>query len=301
VLDAAAEKGSVFDARDPVEARRRYDATTAIFAPATPALDSVEDGALPGPEGEIPVRIYRPRASAAVGLPVLAFFHGGGWVFGGLDSHDAVCRILAHEAGALTVSVDYRLAPEHAFPAAYEDCLAATRWLLANAGELGGDARRLAVAGDSAGGNLAAAACLALRDRPRRPVFQLLVYPATDMAADSDSHRAFADGYLLTRAAIAWCLERYLRGGNADDVCASPLRAQDLAGAAPALVQTAEFDPLRDEGKAYADKLAAAGVPVTHTCYAGMIHGFVRMGALVDAAGEALSEGAAALRRAFAS
>ena len=302
VLAATAVNASVFEVRDPAEARRRYDAGTAVFAPATPPLDHVADDVLPGPAGPLPIRIYRPRGLGARLLPTVAFFHGGGWVFGNRDSHDAVCRILAHQAGALVVSLDYRLAPEHKFPAAFDDCVAATRWLLAQAGELGGDAARVAVAGDSAGGNLAAATCLALRDAGGpAPVFQLLIYPAVDLAADSDSHRAFADGYLLTAKAIAWCTDSYLAGAEeVSDWRASPLRAANHRGLPPALVQTAEFDPLRDEGLAYARRLEAAGVRTSHTRYAGMIHGFLRMGRLVDDAAKALSEGAGALAAAFA-
>jgi acetyl esterase len=302
VLEAAAKARSAFEARDAAEARRLYNATTARFTPATPALDHVADDVLPGPAGPLPIRIYRPRGLGGRRLPVVAFFHGGGWVFGDRDSHDGVCRILAHQARALVVSLDYRLAPEHRFPAAYDDCLAATRWLFAHAGDIGGDARRIALAGDSAGGNLAAAACIGLREAgDPAPVFQLLIYPAVDLACDSDSHRAFAEGYLLTRTAIDWCTGNYL--SDAEDVAdwrASPLRAPSHAGLPPALVQTAEFDPLRDEGEAYAQALARAGVACDYRCYPGMIHGFVRMGALVDDAATALADGAAALGRAFA-
>lgn len=299
VLDASAKAPTAFDTDDPVEARRRYDAGTAAFATPSPALDQVIDGQLPGPAGALPYRLYRPRADGP--LPVVASFHGGGWVFGGLDSHDHVCRATAHQAGALVVSVDYRLAPEHKFPAAFDDCLAATRWLRDNAGRLGGDAARLAVAGDSAGGNLAAAVCLALRDADEAgPVFQYLIYPAVDLACECDSHARLAEGYLLTRAGIEHCVDSYLNSpGEADDPRASPLRAKSFAALPPALVQTAGYDPLCDEGKAYADALAGAGIPVTHTRYDGMIHGFVRMGAVVDVASEAIAEGAAALRAAF--
>jgi acetyl esterase len=202
VLDAAAKAPTAFDTDDPVEARRRYDAGTAVFATPSPALAEVVNGDLPGPDGAVPYRLYRPEAGGAAPLPMVAFFHGGGWIFGGLDSHDHVCREIAHQAGALVVSVDYRLAPEHKFPAAFDDCLAATRWLRDGTASLGGDALRFAVAGDSAGGNLAAAVCLGLRDAgDASPVFQYLIYPAVDLTCDSESHRRLGEGYLLTKFA----------------------------------------------------------------------------------------------------
>ena len=302
VIEAAASGRSVFDTRDPIEARRRYDAATAIFAPPTPELDAVEDRGVPGPGGPVPVRFYRPRVADPGGpLPMLAFFHGGGWVFGGLESHDAVCRILAHEAGCLVASVDYRLAPEHRFPAALEDCLAATRWLAGHGASLGGDPARLAVGGDSAGGNLAAAVALAARDEGGPPLaFQLLVYPAVDFTADNDSLERNGSGYLLTRSVIDWTKEVYLRGpDDLADPRASPYLAKSLAGLPPALVQTAEYDPLLDEGRAYADRLAREGVAVEYLCYEGMVHGFVRMGAVIDDATRALGDAAARLRDAF--
>jgi len=303
VLDAAAAGGTAFDAGDPVEARARYEAGTAAFAPPTPALDHVVEDMLHGPAGPLPIRVYRPRADAMGALPVTVFFHGGGWVFGSIASHDHMCRLLATGSGSLVVSVDYRLAPEHPFPAAFDDCLAATHHLLEHAEALGGDPARLAVAGDSAGGNLAAAVCLALRDAGGpRPVFQLLIYPAVDLACESPSHSELGEGYLLTGRGIDFCVSAYLGAKRAAvaDWRASPLKAPSLASLPPALVQTAEFDPLKDEGRAYAEALAGAGIAVTHTAYDGMIHGFARMGALVDAAGTALDEGAAALKRAFA-
>jgi len=301
VLDAAAKAPTAFDTDDPVEARRRYDAGTPAFATPSPPLAEVANGTLPGPARAVPYRLYRPNAGGGAPLPTVAFFHGGGWIFGGLDSHDHVCRELAHQAGALVVSVDYRLAPEHKFPAAFEDCLAATRWLRDNATGLGGDASRLAVAGDSAGGNLAAAVCLALRDASEaQPVFQYLIYPAVDLACESDSHQRLGEGYLLTKDGIDHCVDSYLNTpGETEDPRVSPLKAGSLAGLPAALVQTAGFDPLCDEGKAFADRLATEGVAATHTRYDGMIHGFARMGAVVDAAAEAIAEGAGALRTAF--
>jgi acetyl esterase len=302
VIEAAARGGqSVFDARDPVEARERYGASTAVFAPATPALESVDDRTVPGPDGPVPVRVYRPEGVAAA-LPVLAFFHGGGWVFGDLDSHDHVCRALCAEAGCLVVAVDYRLAPEHKFPAGLEDSYAVTAWLAEHADELGGDGARLAVGGDSAGGNLAAAVCLAARQRGGPALaFQLLIYPATDHTADTVSLARNGDGYLLTRGAIEWCKGCYLRDdADARNPLASPLLADDLGSLPPAFVQTAEFDPLLDEGRAYAERLAAAGVPAEHVSYPGMVHGFVRMGALIDDAHTAIADAAARLRASLA-
>ncbi len=302
VLDAAAraEGGSVFEARNAEEARRKYDATTRVFAPPTPALEAVEDREVPGTKGPIGARLYRPKGGKGA-LPMLVYFHGGGWIFGNLETHDAMCRIVAHEAGCLVAAVDYRLAPEHPFPAGIGDCVAATAWLAENADTIGGDASRLAVGGDSAGGNLAAATCQIARDHGGPAIaFQWLIYPATDFTADNESLRVNGDGYLLTRAAIRWTESRYLSNAlDRTDPRASPGLAADLSGLPPALVQTAEYDPLRDEGKAYADALAAAGVAAEYIRYDGMIHGFMRMGAIVDRAGVALSDGARALRAAF--
>jgi acetyl esterase len=302
VLDAAAKSGSVFDAEDPVEARRRYDAGNAIFLPKTPELLSVEERELPGPGQGPRVRLYTPKAAARGGaLPALLYFHGGGWVFGNLDSHDAICRILADRAGCRVISVDYRLAPEHKFPAGFYDCVQATRWVAANAASLGVDPKRIAVGGDSAGGNLAAAVAIAAREAGGPALsFQLLIYPGTDMAADSESKKRLGRGYLLTAEAMERSRRHYLnKPEDAADWRASPLRAASHANLPPAFVLTAEFDPLRDEGKAFSDALGAAGVPVTYKSYAGMIHGFVRMGALVDMADEALTDAAKALKAAW--
>jgi acetyl esterase len=298
IVDTAAERGSVFDARTPQDARALYAASTQVFAPDTPAIQNIEDRTIPGPDGPVPVRVYTPQIARA--LPILVYFHGGGWVFGDLESHDAMCRIIAHEAGCLTVAVDYRLAPEHKFPAGLMDCIAATRWCASHGAEIGGDPARLAVGGDSAGGNLAAAVAQAARDGGPALAFQWLIYPAVDFSADNASLRDNAEGYLLTKAAIEWTMAQYLDGpAAAKDPRASPGLADDLAGLPPALVQTAEFDPLRDEGKAYAEALKAAGVPTHYARYDGMVHGFMRMGALVDRAGEALSDGAEALKDAM--
>jgi acetyl esterase len=233
---------------------------------------------------------------------VLVWYHGGGWVLGTLDASDHTCRELANAASCIVVSVDYRLAPEHKFPASPDDCEAAYEWVLANAESLGGDPRRVAVGGDSAGGNLAAVVCIRARERNRpQPVFQLLVYPVTDFDFDRPSYAANAEGYMLTRDAMRWFWNLYVN--DPQEMAhphASPLRATDLHGLAPALVITAEFDPLRDEGEAYAERLKEAGVPVRVARYDGMIHGFFGMFPVIDKGKQAVRESADALMAAFA-
>jgi len=253
----------------------------------------------PGPAGDVPVRLYTPAGQAP--FPALVYYHGGGWVLGGLDTHDGVCRQMASSAGCLVLSVDYRLAPEHKFPAAAEDAYAALQWVATNADGLGVDPARIAIGGDSAGGNLAAVVALMARDRGTPAVaFQLLVYPVTDSACDTASYRDNADGYFLTKDAMLWFWNHYTRdAADRRNPYAAPLKAQDLRGLPPALVMTAEFDPLRDEGEAYAARLREAGVPVQLTRYHGMIHGFFGMSALLDQAKEAIQEATTALRTAF--
>jgi acetyl esterase len=256
-------------------------------------VDEVVDLLIPGPGGKLRVRVYRPLSTEI--LPVVIWFHGGGWVVGTLDSHDPVCRALANRTPCVVVAVDYRLAPEAPFPAAVEDSWAATQWVAHEALKLGGDASRIVVAGDSAGGNLAAAVALRARDSGLDLALQVLVYPVTDADLDSESYSRLASGLNLTRAKMAWYWQQYLGGAEGSHPEASPLRAPDLAGVAPALVQTAEHDPLLSEGEAYAARLAEAGVPVTLTRYDGMIHGFIRMPALVAEADFALAEVASAV------
>jgi acetyl esterase len=262
----------------------------------------VEDRAIPGAAGNtIPIRIYTPEARTPLG--VLVFFHGGGWVLGDLDSHDGLCRDLANGAGCLVVSIGYRLAPEHKFPAAPEDCYAATRWAAENAAEFGGDPARLAVGGDSAGGNLAAAVALMARDRGGPPLrLQLLVYPCIDAANDTPSHKEFAqDGFILSKADMDWFWGHYLSGDrDRRNPYACPLRAQSLAGLPPALVLTASLDPLRDEGERYASVLRLAGVSVTCTRYDGVTHGFVSFANVLDQGKKGLAQATEALRTAFA-
>jgi acetyl esterase len=283
---------------DPVAAARA--GTDAMFAHASAPDVDVADRDLPGPSGPIPVRVYAPKASDGL-LPVLVYFHGGGFIAGGLASHDGTARELTTRAGCVTVSVGYRLAPEHPYPAAVDDCHAALQWVAANAAELGGDRSRLAIGGDSAGGNLCAAVALMNRDRGgAAPVLQLLVYPVIDPACASGSMTANAMGFMLTADSMRWMWSTYL-GDDArhDDPYAAPLAAASLAGLPPALIITAEFDPLRDEGEAYGRALAAAGVPVTVSRYAGQIHGFFSMYALAPRAHTATEQAARALRRAF--
>ncbi len=240
----------------------------------------VEARDIAGPAGSIATRIFFPESATQGATPVLVFFHGGGWVVGDVTSHDEICRRLCAGAGCIVISVDYRLAPETPFPGGLEDCYAVTRWAADHAAELGGDPARLAVGGDSAGGNLAAAVCLLARER-RAPAIghQLLIYPVTDSDFERPSYRDNADGYLLTRGMMQWFWQQYLADpAQASDPLAAPLHGE-LSGLPGATVITAGFDPLRDEGQAFAEKLAAADVAVEHREFKGMIHGFVSMDA----------------------
>ena len=288
-----------FETIGAAEARLLFNAGRKVLAPDPMPVAETRDLAIPGPGGPIPARLY--RATATGNLPVLVFFHGGGWVVGDIESHDTGCRHLANRAECAVVSVDYRLAPEHKFPAAVEDCLAATAWVAGNAAALGIDAGRLAVGGDSAGGNLAAVVTLLARDHGTPRIgHQLLIYPATDAAMRHESMARFAEGYVLTRSTMRWFYEQYLRApADAADWQASPLAAPDLSGLPPAFVLTAGYDPLCDEGDAYAARLAAAGVAVTHRRFAGQVHGFALNGKIIRAAETALDEAAAALRAAL--
>lgn len=218
------------------------------------------------------------------------FFHGGGWVIGDLDTHEVVCQKLAHEGELIVISVDYRLAPEHRFPAAVDDAVTATRWVAANAGDLGIDAARLTVGGDSAGGNLAAVVALTARDGGPKLAAQLLVYPATDFSRQHPSHREPETSILLTHSVIGWFGNHYLGDADSSDWRASPARAKDFAGLPPAYVLTAGADPLRDEGDEYAKFLKDAGVPVTYRHFSGQFHGFFTMGKLLNQANVAVTE-----------
>jgi acetyl esterase len=300
VLNLARRLGKPLTHELPVPAgRREMDASASLLSMPGGALASVEGLSLAGPAGPIPARIYRPRDAEAP-APTLVYVHGGGFVMGSLDSHDGVCRGLAFGAHCVVVSIDYRLAPEHPFPAAVVDAVAAFRELVARAPALGLDPARLAVGGDSAGGNLSAVVSLETRSDEVRPCFQLLVYPGVDMTLDHPSIAIMSSGFLLERASIDWFLERYLPPGHSRrDPRASPLHASSLAGAPPAFIATAGFDPLRDEGAAYADKLTAAGVKVDHRCYGGLVHGFLHFAGPVPAARTAFADLTAALGRAF--
>ncbi len=299
VLDQlAANPGPKLHEVSPEEARQFFDAMQ--MPQEEVSLPSVSDRAIPGPGGEIPIRVYRPEGAGT--LPVLVFFHGGGWVIGSLDTHDPSCRTLARDAGCVVVSVDYRLAPEHRYPSAADDCYAAACWVAEHAGELGVDPARLAVGGDSAGGNLAAAVTLMARDRGAPAIaYQLLVYPVTDADFDRPSYLENAEGYLLERASMQWFWGHYVPdAATRNEAYAAPLRADNLAGLPPARVLTAEFDPLRDEGEAYALRLREAGVPTEQVRYDGLIHGFLAMGGISEASKRAVAEAAGALRKGLA-
>ena len=261
---------------------------------AVPRLGAEADGG-----GTIPIRIYAPDTEGPPG--VFVFYHGGGWVMCDISTHEAICRRLAGAAGCAVVSVGYRLAPENKYPAAVNDAYAATRWVFENAGLLGVDPGLIAIGGDSAGGNLAAAVAQMCRDRGDPwPVMQVLVYPVIDYSFDTPSYHENAEGYLLTRDSMKWLWDCYLEcEEDGARPYASPIRAQDLSGLAPALIQTAQYDPLRDEGEDYARRLQEAGVAVTLTRYDGMIHGFFRRGIMFDQAHVAVREVADALRKAF--
>ena len=277
----------------PFVARRIYRDTRAALAPKAPAVPEVRLLAF----HNFAMRVYRPVAGEV--MPALVYFHGGGWTIGDVDTHDALCRQLALGARCVVFSVDYRLAPEHPFPAAVADCFAATRYVAEHADEL--KVRAIAVGGDSAGGNLAAVVSLLARDAGAPAIaFQLLLYPATDQRCATPSHERNAEGYLLTRDAIQYFRRHYLpRERDWSDWQASPLLAKSHADLPSALVLTAGYDPLIDEGRAYADKLRAAGVAVDYREYADMVHGFVLFGGVLDTANTAVADCCAALRRAF--
>jgi acetyl esterase len=258
------------------------------------SLPKVEDRSIPGPQGQIPIRIYTAEGSGRG--PAIVYFHGGGWVVGSIDTHDNVARHLAKSSRGVVVSVDYRLAPEHPFPAAQEDAFAAVEWVAEQAEHLGADPGRIIVAGDSAGGNLAAVVSLRSRDRNGPEIrYQALIYPATNLVSfDTVSHENFATGFFLTREGMEWFRSLYLpRPQDRKDPYASPLLAEDHSRLPPALIITAQFDPLRDEGEAYAEKLREAGVPVELVRYDGMIHGFVSFVGILDQAEDALDRIAA--------
>jgi acetyl esterase len=282
------------------EARAFYRERRQFTQPRPPAIGHVQDLEAGGPNGPIPLRLYRPQGSAPADvLPVLVYCHGGGWVMGDLDTHDTLCRELANLAGCALVAVDYRLAPEHRYPAAVTDCIAAARWVHDHADELKLDGLRLAVGGDSAGGNLAAVVSINARDRGGPPIaFQLLIYPATDMHCTAPSQAENGQGYLLTRDTIDYFVGHYIADRvQYGDWRASPLLCPDLSNLPPALVLTAGFDPLRDEGAFYAQRLTDSGNRTSYVLFPRQIHGFVTMGKVIDEAGTAIALCAGELRR----
>jgi len=285
----------------PIEqARADFNVLTKAMAAPGAKVARIENRTIPGPHGDIPVRIYWPEPEGGP-LPVVVHFHGSGFVVLGLDSHDHVCRMLCHDAGAIVVAVDYRKAPENKFPKPTDDAWAATTWVAENCELLGADPARIAVAGDSAGGCLATVvAQRAKAEGGPALVFQLLIYPVTDLRNDTDSYRAFAEGYMLTSDMMRWFRRCYLNtDADRTNPVAAPFHAKDLSGLPPAFVLTAGFDPLLDEGKAYAKKMEAAGVAVTYVNFEEQIHGFWTMDGRIDASKDAHTQACTALREAF--
>jgi acetyl esterase len=285
----AAQPGPGFHEMEPGPAREMMRMMAQMTERPRGDLAEVKDIAIPGTHGHsIPARLYRDSV-ATDAAPVLLFFHGGGWVIGDLDSHDVVCRTLAVQGEMIVISVDYRLAPEHKFPAAIDDALAATQWIADNAIQLNIDASRISVGGDSAGGNLAAIVAIEARERGLTLRGQLLIYPATDVRMNHPSHSEPETDCLLSHTVMRWFRDHYLNdAGDIDNWRASPARAEDLSGLPPAFVLTAGADPLRDEGNEYARRLSEAGVEVAYQTYPGQFHGFVTMGKILPMANEAL-------------
>ena len=286
-----------FHAMTPAEARAAYDKAAEVLEPPRAALARVEDFHIPAADGTpLPARLYAPSREP---LPVLLYLHGGGFVIGGLETHDSLCRQLALRSGGAVVALDYRLAPEHRFPTAVEDAWAAMRWLARQATTLGLDGSRLAVGGDSAGGTLAAVCALHARDVGLPLSLQLLITPGTTAHADTPSHHLFANGFLLDAANVQWFFDHYIDHHHRRDWRFAPLLADDLDGVAPACVLLAECDPLVDEGLAYADRLRMSGVPVTLELYRGLTHDFIKMGRALKEAAQALTVAADALQESW--
>ena len=287
-----------FETLTPDEARQTYAASRKILQSPPEDVAESRDTTVPGPLGSIGVRLYRPVGTAASDiLPALIWYHGGGWLLGDLDSHDVPCRRFANAARCRVIAVDYRMAPEHVFPAAVNDCAAVTKYVFDNAASLGVDPSKVAVGGDSAGGNLAAVMALMSRDGTLPPIaFQLLIYPATDMTMTTVSSTTIGPGVPLTSATMKWFIDYYAKG-HETDWRASPIRAASVAGTAPAMVLTCTHDPLRDEGIDYAKRLEREGVRVVHLHYSDQIHGFIGMGRLIRAADQAIDMMARALKQ----
>lgn len=301
-LDRLVDDDGFGDGKGVAETRaeRLKEARIVAHRPRMP-MERIEELELPGPAGSIRARLYTPPGVQDPAA-LLVYFHGGGWVIGDLDTHDDPCRFLATHSGAKVLSVDYRLAPEHPFPAAAEDAFAAYEWAAANAARLGIDPGRIAVGGDSAGGNLAAATCLMAREAgSSSPAMQLLIYPVTETAGTAKSRRIFAEGFLLTRGDMDWFEERYLPPGvDREDPRVALLNATDLSGLPPAYISVAGFDPLRDEGEAYAERLRDAGVQVGLRRHPGLVHTFANLPAVCPSARQAMLEAAGALRMGLA-
>lgn len=283
------------------QARALADKMSADGEADPPEVAAVTDGKLPGPAGEIAWRAYRPIGVALGALPTLIYYHGGGFVIGNLETHDSTCRRIANRSRCQVIAVDYRMAPEHPFPAPVADALAAFRYIRDHADAFGVDPARIAVGGDSAGGNLAAVVCQQTRDmKEATPAFQMLIYPATDSTMQTESRRAFAEGYFLTKDLMDWFWKHYVPAGtDLADLRLSPLLAKDFSGLPPAFVLTAGYDPLRDEGRAYADRMIAAGIKVTYVNYPGTIHGFFSMTRFLKTGLMANDEAAAVLGAQF--
>ena len=283
------------------QARIEFDLFQPVLSGRPAPVGEIVDRTIAGPGGRLRVRIYRPAASVARLLPAVLYLHGGGWAIGSLEAYDLPCRFFCARSGCAVVAVDYRLAPEHKFPAALDDALAAFRWVAAEWEELGIDPDRIVVAGDSAGGTLAAVVAQQVRGELRTPCLQWLIYPATDLAAETPSHASCGEGFLLTRADMEWFRGLYLDDlGQIGDPRVSPARATDLSGLPPALIFTAGLDPLRDEGRTYAERLAASGVKTIHREFDSLIHGFVGMRGALHAAARAMDDMVTGLRHELA-
>ncbi len=282
------------------EARAAFRGLCQMGSPADVPIGKTEDVEFAGPAGNLRARIYTPVAAGSDALPAMVFFHGGGFVLGDLDCYDPLCRMFANESGARVISAEYRLAPEHIFPAAVEDCFAALKWAEDNASTIGVDANRIAVAGDFAGGNLAAAVVLLAKQKGApNPAFQLLIYPALSADLDTPSTQNYGQGYFLDLPTIGWFMQHYVPKPDPGDFRLIPMSAKDVSGLPPTCIVTAGYDPLHDGGKAFADKLKMAGVKVAHVDYPTMIHAFFNMPNFLPMAREAIAQAAKAMKDAL--